>query len=201
MRIFDGIDRSSIQPVRFRRPRLLRRTIAARPDEATPLAVIVRAITGCVQVAEVLRAAFDGGQHSTALTARPPCEVSLYFDCMSAPVTRIVSMTWSRLTLWVPSPLQGERGRGDRLVGAEGVALDARDLHQAADRVAGHAEVMLHADLGGVLDLLVGAAERRGQARRGHRGRRRRPRPGSRPRRRRSRRSSCTACRSPRPSA
>ena len=56
--------------------------------------------------------------------------------------------------------MQRERGGGDRLDGAEGVALDAGDLHEAADRVAGHAEVMLHRDLGGVLDLLVRAAKR-----------------------------------------
>ena len=62
----------------------------------------------------------------------------------------------------------------DRLDGAHGVALDARDLHQAADRVAGQAEVVLHADLGGVLDLLRRAAEHRGERRR---------RPSSRPRR------------------
>jgi len=38
-----------------------------------------------------------GGQHSTRLTgtvvARPPVEVSLYFELMSCPVERIVSMT------------------------------------------------------------------------------------------------------------
>ena len=35
--------------------------------------------------------------------------------------------------------VQRQRRRGDRLDRAEGVALDARDLHQAADRIAGHA--------------------------------------------------------------
>ena len=49
------------------------------------------------------------------------------------------------------------------------VALDAGDLDQAADRVAGQAEVVLHADLGGVLDLLRGAAQHLGQAAGGHR--------------------------------
>ena len=56
--------------------------------------------------------------------------------------------------------VQRERCRGDRLDRAEGVALDARDLDQPADRIAGHAEVMLHRDLGGVLDLVVRAPER-----------------------------------------
>lgn len=48
------------------------------------------------------------GQHSTMLTATlmasPPAEVSLYLVCMSAPVARMVSMTWSRVTRWMPSP-------------------------------------------------------------------------------------------------
>lgn len=47
-------------------------------------------------------------QHSTrftgTLTARPPVAVSLYLSLMSSPVLRMVSMTWSRLTRWVPSP-------------------------------------------------------------------------------------------------
>ena len=70
----------------------------------------------------------------------------------------------------MPSPRKREGGGGDRLVGAEGVALDAGDLDEAADRVAGHAEMVLHADLGGVLDLLVGAAEHRREPAGGHRG-------------------------------
>ena len=41
----------------------------------------------------------------------------------------------------------------DRLHRAHGVPLDARDLHQPADRVAGQSEVVLHADFGGVFDL------------------------------------------------
>src|SRR5690606_35041446 len=44
----------------------------------------------------------------------------------------------------------------DRLDRAHGVALDAGDPPQPADRVAGQAEVVLHADLGGVLDLARG---------------------------------------------
>src|SRR3546814_7742431 len=52
---------------------------------------------------------------------------------------------------------------------AHRVALDARDLHQPANRIAGEAEVVFHADLGGILDLRVGAAERGGQPRRRHR--------------------------------
>src|SRR2546423_4356304 len=45
-------------------------------------------------------------------------------------------------------------GGRDGLDRGHAVAFDARDLDEAADRVAGQAEVVLHADLGGVLDLL-----------------------------------------------
>ena len=48
---------------------------------------------------------------------------------------------------------QRQPGGVDRLDRRDGVALDARDLHEAADRVAGEAEVVLDADLGGVLHL------------------------------------------------
>src|SRR3990167_3339662 len=34
-------------------------------------------------------------QHSTALTANPPREVSLYLSCISAPVSRMVRITRS----------------------------------------------------------------------------------------------------------
>src|SRR5690606_18470579 len=52
-----------------------------------------------------------------------------------------------------PVAAHGHAAGVDRLDRAHGVALDAGDLHQPADRVAGQAEVVLHADLGGVLDL------------------------------------------------
>src|SRR4029453_1326063 len=58
----------------------------------------------------------------------------------------------------------GHARRGDRLDPAGGVALDARDLHQAPDRVAGEPEVVLDADLGGVLDLFRGSADDLGEA-------------------------------------
>ena len=79
---------------------------------------------------------------------------------MSAPVWRMVAMTLSSETRWLAVAVQRQRGGGDRLDRAEGVALDAGDLHEPADRIAGHAEVVLHGDFGGVLDLLVRAAER-----------------------------------------
>src|SRR6187401_2747449 len=48
--------------------------------------------------------------------------------------------------------------RVNRLHRPDGVALDAWNLHQAADRIAGHPEMMLDADLGGMLDLGITAA-------------------------------------------
>jgi hypothetical protein len=42
---------------------------------------------------------------------------------------------------------------------AHGVALDAGNLHQAADGIAGHAQVVLHGDFGGVLHLSIGSAQ------------------------------------------
>ena len=60
-------------------------------------------ITGNVAMAWGLVAA---GQHSGRLTARPPWLVSLYLDCMSRPVSRMVLITASRETWWVPSPFR-----------------------------------------------------------------------------------------------
>src|SRR6266404_9555657 len=48
-------------------------------------------------------------QHSITLTARPPREVSLYLSFMSAPVSRIVLITLSSDTKWVPSPRKAIR--------------------------------------------------------------------------------------------
>src|SRR5687768_8382986 len=53
---------------------------------------------------------------------------------------------------------QSEARRLYRLDRADGVALDARHLDEAADRIAGQAEIVLHADLGGILDLRGRAA-------------------------------------------
>src|SRR5690606_3155733 len=50
-----------------------------------------------------------GNQHSMTLTARPPREVSLYLSRMSRPVSRMVRMTLSRLTLCLPSPRRAMR--------------------------------------------------------------------------------------------
>src|SRR3954468_15701063 len=60
-------------------------------------------------------------------------------------------------------PPHGHAGGGDGLDRADGVALDARDLHQPPDRVAGEAEVVLDADLRGVLHLLRCPAEDLGE--------------------------------------
>jgi len=55
-----------------------------------------------------------------------------------------------------------------RLNGPKRVALDAGDLHQAADRIAGHAEVVFHADFGRVLDGFIRPIQRGHQATGGH---------------------------------
>ncbi|MNM90876.1 hypothetical protein D3C81_1031540 [compost metagenome] len=63
---------------------------------------------------------------------------------------------------------QGHAHRIDGLDRAHGVALDARHLNQPADRIAGQAQVVFHADLGGVLDLLHAAAHDFTQGAGGH---------------------------------
>src|SRR3954452_248807 len=72
----------------------------------------------------------------------------------------------------VPVTVQGHPGRGDGFDRTDGVAFDARDLHKSADRIAGQPEVVLDADLCGVLDLVRCATEDLRQAGRGHRARR-----------------------------
>ncbi len=62
-----------------------------------------------------------------------------------------------------------KRCGGDGFDSAERVPLDAGHLHQAADRIAGHAEMMLERDLRRIFDLRVGGTERRGKSGRRHR--------------------------------
>src|ERR687890_1136500 len=62
----------------------------------------------------------------------------------------------------------GHAGRGDGLDRPDGVALDAGDLHQPTDRVASKTEVVLDADLRGVLHLLRAAPDHLGEAGGGH---------------------------------
>ena len=62
----------------------------------------------------------------------------------------------------------GEAGGVDGFDRAHGVAFDARDLDEASDGVAGESEVVLHADLGGVFDLLGGASEKFDEGPGGH---------------------------------
>ena len=81
----------------------------------------------------------------------------------------MVAMIWSSESLWPSGLVHGEAAGVDGLDRAHAVALDAGDLDEAADGVAGHAEVVFHGDLGGVLDLFVGAVERGDQAAGGHR--------------------------------
>jgi len=69
----------------------------------------------------------------------------------------------------LPAALQGHARGVDGLDRGHGVALDAGDLDQAADRIAGEAEVVLHGDLRGVLGLRGTAAHHLGQGARRHR--------------------------------
>ena len=81
----------------------------------------------------------------------------------------MVRITWSSETLWLSCLVHGDARGVHGFHRAHGIALDAGNLHQPADGIAGHAEVVLHGDLGGVLDLTVGSAERRRQSSGGHR--------------------------------
>ena len=65
---------------------------------------------------------------------------------------------------------QGHAGGVDGLDRGHRVALDAGDLDESAHRVAGEPQVVLHGDLGGVLDLGGRPAQGLGQAGGGHRG-------------------------------
>ena len=102
-------------------------------------------------------------------TASPPRDVSLYFTFMSAPVSIIVLITLSRLTLWVPSPCRASRAAVIALT--EPMAL--RSMHgiwtspPTGSQV--RPEVVLHPDLGGVLHLFGSAAQHLGQRAGGHR--------------------------------
>jgi hypothetical protein len=64
--------------------------------------------------------------------------------------------------------MHGHAGGVDGFDGAHAIALDAWDLDEAADGVAGHSQIVLHGDLGGVFDLGVGAVEGGNQASGGH---------------------------------
>jgi hypothetical protein len=55
--------------------------------------------------------------------------------------------------------VHGHAAGVDGFDGAHAVALDAGDLDEATDGVAGHAEVVFHGDLSGVLHLFIGAVE------------------------------------------
>ena len=88
--------------VRHRRDR--RRGRADQRQEDGPVDQPARGAGGRGLTARRVRA-----QHSMTLTARPPREVSLYLTFMSAPVSRIVLITLSRLTMCRPSPRRAIR--------------------------------------------------------------------------------------------
>ena len=67
--------------------------------------------------------------------------------------------------------VEREHGGAPGLGDAHGVALDARRLHEALERIAGQPQVVLDGDLRGVVDLPDVAAQKLAQRRRGHGGR------------------------------
>ncbi len=84
-----------------------------------------------------------GPQQSVTETARPPSEVSLYFEFISLAVSAIASTDGVE----VDPPVRGDLVAGDEVAGprlhrAERAALDAGHLHEAGDRIAGHAEMV-----------------------------------------------------------
>ena len=87
------------------------------------------------------------------LTAKPPREVSLYLSFMSRPVSRMVLITLSSETWCLPSLFKAMRLALIALT--EPIAL--RSMQGICTRppigVAGEAEVVLHADLGGAFHL------------------------------------------------
>ncbi len=84
------------------------------------------------------------------------------------PVSSSPATTSSKEMRWRAVGEQGVVGAVQGAGGGEDVALDAGDLDQAVDRVAGEAQVVLQAHLGGVLDLADGAAQQLGGRRGGH---------------------------------
>ena len=103
-------------------------------------------------------------QQSTTETARPPSEVSLYFEFISLAVSAIAFDRRVEVDAAVGRDLVArDHEAGPRLDRAERAALDAGHLHVAGDRVAGHAEVMLQRRLGGVGDHLVVASRAPGR--------------------------------------
>ena len=84
------------------------------------------------------------------------------------PVRYMVSMTWSRESLWPSVSCMAMRQALTALTAPMALRSMQGNLDEAADGVAGHAEVVFHGDLGGVLDLVVGAVECGDEAAGGH---------------------------------
>ena len=124
---------------------------------------------------------------SPVLARSSPCAVS-------AIALTVVSKSTRRLA---GISLLRDHEAGPRLHRAERASLDARNLHESGDRIAGHPEVMLRATTrrrSRPPDVLVVRLSEEGRA---HRRTRRRSRPGIRPRRRTAWRCACTDIRPP----
>jgi hypothetical protein len=70
----------------------------------------------------------------------------------------MVAMTLSSDTICIPSPFSAREAALIALI-APNALRSMQYLHQTADRIAGHPEVMFHADFGGILDLLIRSTE------------------------------------------
>src|SRR5487761_1784463 len=60
-----------------------------------------------------------------------------------------------------PGFVHGDAARVHRLHRAHGVTLDAGNLHQPANRIAGHAKIMFHGNFSGMLLFRIASAHRR----------------------------------------
>jgi hypothetical protein len=88
---------------------------------------------------------------------------------MSSPVRFMVAITLSRLTVWLPSPSMARRMASMAFTAPMALRSMQGICTSPPIGIAGEAQVVLHGDLGGVLDLGVGGAQRRRQPGRRHR--------------------------------
>ena len=94
----------------------------------------------------------------------------MYLTLMSRPVWRMVSMQASSGTTWVPSPRSASEAAATALIAPRPLRSMQGTWTRPWIGIAGHAEVVLERDLGGVLDLGVRAAERAAEPGGGHGG-------------------------------
>jgi hypothetical protein len=67
----------------------------------------------------------------------------------------MVQMTWSSETRWPLVSCMANARSIDGFDGAEGVPLNARNLHETSHGIASHPEIVLHGDFRGMFDLII----------------------------------------------